>query len=113
MSTFSINGKVMNMSGGSISIIDGNVIIDGKQVDMSGFGDAKVFNIVVQGDVEKVDGAFSSITVEGNASSVKSVSGTVKVDGDVEGNVSTVSGTVKVAGNIEGNVSTVSGSVRH
>ena len=93
-STFIINGRRMNISGGNVSIDNGNLIINGTSVDLSSFGDEKVFNIVIQGNVETIDGEATSVTVEGDVGSVKGMSGTVKVAGDVKGNISTMSGKV-------------------
>ena len=114
MSTFSINGRVINMEdGANVNVHNGNLIVGGVNIDLDSFGDAKVFNIVVQGNIESVNGEFASITVEGDAGSVKGMSGKVSVEGDVLGSVSTMSGAVKVAGGIKGNASTMSGKIVH
>lgn len=111
--TFSINGQVINIpSGGSFSFSNGDIIVGDKSFNLSEFGDDKVVNIVVHGDVDSIDSGFSSVTVNGNVDSVQTVSGSVKVEGEVRGSVKTVSGSVKAAGSIHGNVKTVSGSVR-
>jgi hypothetical protein len=113
-STFTINGKVINMSkGGNISVHDGDLIIGGSSINLSQFGDEKVFNIVIQGDVESVNGEFATVDVAGDAGSVKTVSGKVNIEGNVLGNIATVSGKVVVEGGVAGKISTVSGKVVH
>ena len=108
MNTITINGKRMNFSGGNVSVINGKVIVDGKNVDVP---DAPVFNIVVEGNVGEVSGDFATVTVAGDAGSVKTMSGDAKVDGNVNGSVSTMSGDVRVKGSIGGSVSTMSGDI--
>jgi len=108
-----INGKSVSISGQSISIINGQVIVDGKQVNLDDYADdTKVFNISVEGNVERISGGFADIVVSGNAGSVNSQSGSVTVEGDVSGSVSTMSGSVRVQGAIGGSVSTMSGSIK-
>jgi hypothetical protein len=108
-----INGKSVSVSGQSITMVNGQVIVDGKPVNLDEYADdTKVFNIVVEGNVQSVSGGFADITVAGNAGSVNSQSGSVDVEGDVSGSVSTMSGSVRVKGDIGGNVSTMSGSIK-
>ncbi len=113
MARIVVNGVTI-ASGGNITIVNGRIIVDGQHAALNGeLGEAKVFNIVVEGDVEKVSGEFASIEVQGNAGRVDSVSGSVKVAGSVSGKVETVSGSVRVEGTVAGDVRTVSGNVRH
>lgn len=112
MSTFIINGRNMgNLSGGSFSMIDGDLIVNGKRVDLESFGDAKVFNITVHGDVDSIDGTFSEITVNGNAGSARSRSGNVTVTEGVSGSAESVSGNVRIGGSVTGNAKSVSGKI--
>jgi hypothetical protein len=110
--SMTINGKRINVPGRNLTINGDKIIVDGKQVDLDGFGNDKVFNIVVEGNVDKVDGDFASIEVVGDAGSVKTMSGDATVRGDVTGSVSTMSGDVRVKGAIGGNVSTMSGDIK-
>lgn len=110
----SVNGKRLSVSGQDISIVNDQIIVDGKVLDLDEYGkNTKVFNIVIEGDVQSVSGAFADIKVTGNVGSASSTSGDVTVDGDVTGSVNSVSGDVRVNGSISGNVSTVSGDIKH
>lgn len=109
MNTIIINGKVISYNGGSIIVNNGKVIVDGAALELE---DAPVFNITVTGDVEEISGEFSTVTVNGNAQQVKTMSGSVQVANDVNGSVSTMSGNVRAGGSIGGNVSTMSGNIR-
>lgn len=100
-----INGK--QYSGNSITIRNGQVIIDGKNVS----SDDKVINISIDGNVNSVDVDYcSSLSVKGDVKTVTTSSGDVKVDGNA-GSIKTSSGDVDVSGNVSGDVSTVSGDV--
>ena len=111
-SIFFINGQRMEMKGSGGVIINGDKItLNGTDVDLTQFGEAKVFNITVEGNVEKVHTTSGDVTVKGNAGSVTSTSGDVNVTGAVSGEVRTVSGDVVVRGGVAGNVRTVSGDI--
>lgn len=110
MNTIFINGKRIVTSGGSISVIDGKVIIDGNDVDLGQFSE-KVINIVVEGNVNSITSSSADVTVNGGTGSINTQSGDVKVKGDVAGSVSTMSGDVNVKGKVEGNVKTMSGDI--
>jgi len=123
-SMVSINGKIY--SGRNISIINGKVIIDGKDNTP---GNDKVISITITGDVESLVVDYcEKITIDGNVTSVKTTSGDVEITGDIGGDVSTVSGDVESndisgsvkttsgdvkCGNINGNVSTLSGDIKN
>jgi len=96
--------------GNNIVVTNGKVFIDGKEADTS---DQKTINITVEGNVEtlKVD-SCESVTVTGNAGSVQTSSGMVKIDGHVNGSVQTMSGSVK-CGPVSGNINTMSGDIEH
>jgi DUF4097 and DUF4098 domain-containing protein YvlB len=114
MGVISINGKTMTIpNGSSVNITQDSIIVDGKQMDDSFFADQKVFNVVIEGDVSVVDGMAADITVNGTAGSVKTMSGDVRVTGDVLGDAKTMSGDVKVKGSVSGSASSVSGNVSH
>lgn len=106
MSSVSING--VKYSGNNIVINGTSIIIDGNNVS---FKDEKIVNIVIIGDVQKIDiDSCESLSVKGNAGSINTVSGDVQC-GNVNGDVKTVSGDVS-CGYIAGNVKTVSGDVK-
>jgi hypothetical protein len=94
--------------GRNVSIVGNRVLIDGKDVTP----DAKDIRVEVIGNVERLEAdACSSIAVTGDAGSISTQSGDVKVRGNVGGSVQTMSGNVDCGGSIAGNVSTMSGDV--
>lgn len=107
-----INGKIIrNITGSVITFERGKMYVDGKLLEDFEQSDEKVFNITINGSVEKVTiDVCSSLTVKGNAGKVKTGSGSITVGGDVMGDVSTGSGRVE-CGNVAGDVSTGSGNV--
>ena len=115
MNTITINGKTISVDGGSfdsVSVINGNVFVNGNKVNTDEFASAPVINIVVEGPVTSVSNQSGDVTVKGDAGSVKSTSGNVEVEGGVKGSVNTVSGDVRAGGSIGGSVNTVSGDIR-
>lgn len=107
MSTIRINNN--SYVGNSITITNGKVIIDGKDVTP----ESKAITISVEGNIDNLNvDACDKVTVSGNATKVKTMSGDVEIHGDVSGDVKTMSGDVD-CGNIGGSVSTMSGDVKH
>ncbi len=108
-STIVING--VTISGGrNITVRNGKVIVDGKDVTP----DAKEINISVTGKVDRLEAdACSKISVTGDVGSVETMSGNVDVGGNITGSVETMSGDVDCGGSIGGSVSTMSGDVKH
>ncbi len=118
-----INNSSYN--GKTISIVNGKVTIDGKEVNT---GDSKEINISVSGNLEKLNVDYcNKIEIAGNVTEVSSTSGNVScgdvtsdiktISGDVDcgsvgGKVETVSGDV-MAENISGNVKTLSGNIKY
>lgn len=107
MATISVNG-VTYSGGRSVTITNGRVIVDGKDLTP----DAKDIRIEVSGNVENITAdACNSITVNGAVGEVSTQSGDVKC-GDVAGFVSSMSGDID-CGNVRGNVKTMSGDISH
>lgn len=105
MGRISINGIVV-ASGKNISVINGKVMVDGKDVTP----ETKNIVIQVQGDVNALSvDACSTVQVSGNAGTVSTVSGDIEC-GNVSGSVSTVSGDVQCK-DVGGSVSSISGDV--
>ncbi len=104
-----INGVDVSVSGsGNLSIRNGRVIINGKDVTP----DVPQIRIEVQGDVSSIQAdACEQIHVTGSVGEVKTSSGDVRC-GDVAGSVQVMSGDV-TCGNVAGSVSTMSGDIRH
>ena len=101
-----INGSQINVSGRSISVVNGKVIVDGKDVTP----DDKVIRIEVQGNVETLDvDVCAAIHVTGAVRELVTASGDVRC-ADVLGGVRTTSGDVQCK-EVRGAVETVSGDV--
>lgn len=106
-SSVKINGVSYN--GNNVTIINGKVIVDGK--DMT--PDAKNITIHVDGDISKLSvDICDKLSVTGNVKDLSTVSGDVTIGGNVSQNVKTVSGDVK-CGDISGKVTTVSGDIKN
>lgn len=105
-STITVNGITVQSSGNNISIRNGKVIVDGVDVTTND----KIINIVVNGNVDHIDGSFGDLSITGNVTgNIQTVSGDVRCS-DVGGNIKTVSGDVN-AGKIYGSVDTLSGDI--
>lgn len=108
MNTVVINGVIIQ-GGRNVSIVNGKITVDGKDVTP----DAKEISIVVNGAVERLDvDACRTVSVTGDVGNVKTMSGDVDVSGDVKGSVQTMSGSVS-CGNIAGGASSISGNITH
>ena len=108
MNTISINGVNINASG-SITVSNGKIIVNGIDVTP----DAKEINIVINGDTDKVSvDSCNTFKAIGKIGSIKTMSGNVDIEGDVEGSIQTMSGDVDCY-NIGGSVKTMSGDIKH
>lgn len=115
-------GQVMSFGPGGI------MTINGKRVESAWAKTPETVKLVVDGKVvwegkaqkaelhieasTSIDACSASIHVTGNCDSVKTVSGSIQVEGNVMGSASTVSGDVRVEGDLHGNARTVSGDIR-
>ena len=109
MNIVTVNGKTYKVEG-KVSIVNGTVFANGKKVQdyEEAEKDEKKINISIEGDVEKIDvDVCDSITVSGSVKNIKTMSGDVKVHGDVK----TMSGDVD-CGNVAGDVSSMSGDIK-
>ena len=106
MATVIINGNRISVSGRGVTVVNGKVIVDGKDVTP----DAKEIRIEVHGDVEHIEvDACNKIQVTGSVRELTTSSGDVTC-GDVHGDVRTTSGDVRCK-EVRGSVETVSGDV--
>lgn len=113
MNIVTINGKTYKVEG-KVSFVNGTIFANGKKVQdyEEAEKDEKKINISIEGDVEKIDvDVCDSITVSGSVKNIKTTSGDVEVEGDVDGDVQTVSGDIN-CGNVSGDASTVNGNIR-
>ena len=108
--------KVVSMvTGSKLTIINGLVVVDGKDVTPEG----GVISIRVDGDLESLvvnvaaenGNAMATIGVSGNVNNIKTGSGDVVVGQNVCGGIQTTSGDVEVGGRVAGGVVTGSGDV--
>ena len=106
MATMNINNN--SYAGRNITIINGKVTIDGKDVTP----DSKTITIDIVGDVDNISvDSCQTIKVQGDVNSLRTTSGDIEC-GNIGGSVTTVSGDIK-AENISGSVKTVSGDIKH
>jgi uncharacterized protein (DUF342 family) len=109
MGKINVNGNSYN--GNNISICNGKIIVDGKNVTPK---DETTIMIQVDGNVERIDaGSFHVMAVRGNVGSIKSASGDIEVNGNVEGDVESMSGDIDVNGGVKGNCKTMSGDINN
>lgn len=97
--------EIRDKNGNRTIIINGSIgtVIDNVGTDQTINLDGETINV----------GGFASVSVvvHGNAGSIRTMSGDVQVDGDVNGSVSTMSGEVR-CNHLRGNASTMSGDIR-
>ena len=111
MATITINSNVFSgdnnvFSGDNISVVNGKVFIDGKDVTP----DAREIHISVQGNVNSIDvGACNDFEVIGDVGTVRTGSGNLTCK-NVTGGAQTGSGDIECE-SIGGNVQTGSGDV--
>ena len=97
--TVTINGQTFQ--GGNVSIINGKVIIDGKeQSDVSG---CQTVNVVVNGNVSKGLTCSGNATINGNVIGYVDAGNGVDVSGDVEGDID-AGNSVTVHGSCNGDI---------
>lgn len=105
-----INGRRYSGNGQSVSVINGRVRIDGQ--DVTPDDNQKEILIHIDGYVNDLSvDVCDTISLNGEAKSLKTQSGDINVVGDVIGNVKTMSGDVK-CGNVSGDVNTMSGDIK-
>lgn len=104
-STVTVNGKTIRVKGNSISIINDQIIVDGRPVEEA--LDQPNITVIVEGDCRSLN-ACGNVEVKGNAHNIDCRGG-CRVEGDVTGNVN-ASGSV-TCGDVGGDIN-ASGSVR-
>lgn len=108
----------------TLQMINGEWYVNGEKMSLdemvkreiaSEDGESRAENgteITIIGDVSRIDGNFGKVIVEGSCNRVKTISGSIEVRGDVDGDVSSTSGSIS-CGNVAGDVSTISGRINH
>lgn len=102
MSVVIVNGTSYECIGRNISINNGKIKVDGKEIIPSTGRFQREITVEVYGDVESID-SDGSVRVNGNVGEVN-CGGSANIGKDVCGDVS-AGGSVSVIGNIKGNVS--------
>ena len=120
-----VQGKVENLSADTINFSNNDpkmVIIGNNNIQISGKNMRKtsisqssaqnyaVVNIHVTGNVEHIETNIGQVHCK-NVKEITSVSGSIRVDGSVDGNISSTSGSINIKGNVTGKVSSVTGSI--
>lgn len=96
--TFAVGGKTYKASK-TVSIKDGKLLVDGGEMrELPG--------------EPKLHYAEGPIVVHGTVASIRTMSGSIEVHGNVTGGVSTMSGDVRVDGHVGGSATSMSGDVR-
>lgn len=102
-----INGKSYEVPNGNISIIGNKIYVDGKEFTEEMEKDSKIVDVIVYGNVSKID-CQGSVEVKGNAENIN-CGGSCSVNKDVAGDVSAggsvrcnnVKGTVRAGGTVK------------
>lgn len=101
---FTINGKTFSGSGQSVSIINGRLFVDGKEVDLESEAHSGIVEVrILEGTIQNLK-SDTNITVE-KADVLGSVDArmSVTVHGNVQGNVD-AGQSVTIAGDVGGDV---------
>ena len=104
------NGKVTTIKGGSIQIVNGTILANGRELEEVNT-DEKVINITIEGEVERLEVDYcNEITVNGAVKRVQTHCGNVNIKGDVSGDVHANCGSI-TCGNVEGDCHANMGSI--
>ncbi len=125
MASVTING--ITYSGNNVVVVNGKVIIDGREAKMDVIKSNITINI--EGNIEKLEADYcEKIIVKGDVNTLHSTSGNIDIQGNVTNTVNTISGDIEcndVGGNvnstsgdinchdIKGSVKTLSGDIKH
>jgi hypothetical protein len=106
MNSIIIDGKRITVQGNNISIVNGQISIDGKTIDDNLSGEV---HIIWEGDLANLttDGSVTCNDVHGNVSS----GGSANIGGNVGGNIFS-GGSANITGNVSGSVS-AGGSINY
>lgn len=106
--SININGKIIASNVSDITIKNGEVFIDGKQIPC----ESKNITITVTGNVDNISSGSGKVHIHGAVlHDVKSGSGDVSIGEYVTGDVTTGSGDVRISKDLTGDVKTGSGDI--
>lgn len=105
--TVTTNGQTF--TGKNITICGGKMIIDGKDVK-NDVSDSMVYNFVLSGNIDSIQGDIGKIEVHGNVGSIDSTN-TKIITGTVSGNIQTTNDSVNVSGHVSGSIQTTNAPI--
>lgn len=103
--------------GESMTVMNGKTYVNGKEVNLDELAnkqeDSNVYHIHIEGDVDKLEvDHCETISVTGKVRKIHTSYGSIKIEGDVDGDVHTNMGDIE-CGNVDGDVHTNMGSIRY
>lgn len=106
------NGKYITINSNNVSIINGQVFVDGKPVnEFDSDKEEKVVNITINGNVERLEvDVCETIKITGDCKRVHTHNGSIEIGGNVSGDVHTNMGSI-TCGDVSGDVHTNMGSI--
>lgn len=84
MNSVKVNGKAFQVSGSNVSIVDGKVYVDGKEICDSSKEPETI--VTVEGDVQNLRGVEGDVVIKGNVTGIVEAGGSVSC-GDIGGHV--------------------------
>lgn len=105
-SKITVNGH--SIVGRNVNIVNGKVIVDGKEID---FPQAKEINVTIEGDLGTLLIDSGNVTIQGSVGEVDMNMGPVNIAGDAKGSISVDQGNV-TCNDVYGDVSTEMGSIK-
>jgi hypothetical protein len=99
-----INGKKIDLPPGNVSIINGKIYVDNKEIDIDNedFKNAGIVNVSIHGNVDKVD-CNGSVQVQGEVKGSIECNGSVNIVGNVTGDID-CGGSVRITGDHKGEI---------
>ena len=104
-----INGKVYENISGQMEITDQGVFINGQPIEE--YTEPFVLKVEIHGNVDNLQSENADVTINGQAGTVVSKNGNVRVSNGVTGNVETKNGNITVGGGIGGDCTTKNGNI--
>lgn len=105
-STITVNGRTFK--GNTVSIVGGDIIVDGKKVDSP---EEKEINVTITGNVKELYLDGGTITMHGNVGDLSVAHAKTIINGDIKNNVRIQHGNME-CDNIYSDVETNHGNVR-
>lgn len=102
-----INGR--KFTGSNVSIVGGEIIVDGKEVE--GLEGEKEITVNVEGNLVNLHTDHGVVNLKGSAEFIQSVNGNINVDGCVYGDVKAFNGNIDCKA-AQGSVSSINGNIK-